>query len=156
MMEDITDAERSRRPTRENIFCASPTEPKKLPVYCRPKAYAPKVRTAFEGVGERSPQDVKDDAFLAAAGRADAEEVANMLRKGQEVNVATQDGTTAVALACEHDNTETLEALLAHQPNVMHANRRGDLPISAAIRGGHEAAVKLLISTGRVDLTYTK
>jgi len=146
------DDERSRRPTREDMPVLTNEQPKKE-VYRCIATNPPMVRCVEPCVGDASERDRKDESFLNAVSRADTAAVSAALKAGQDVNIATQDGKTAVFLACMHDEIETLDTILARRPNAVHANKQGDVPMTAAIRGGHTEAVKALLASQLVDLS---
>ena len=169
--DDSSDAERSRRPTTDAIPVMSQAarDAQELAVKAAEDAKiietkpatsqntgAP-VRCAIMRVGEPTEQDLKDEAFLNAVSSKDVDAIKKALDYkpyGQEVNIAKEDGTTAVHLAAWHGDKETLELLLAQKPNVMYANRAGDLAITVAMREGHTQAFTMLLDTGLIDMKY--
>ena len=75
----ISDAERSRRPTREEMAVPPPANEKQTPEKPYVVKYVdngrwknqPSVRVANKIIGDPTPQDEKDEAFLSAVAKAD-------------------------------------------------------------------------------------
>ena len=159
MTSTVTDDERSRRPTREDVGqepeASSNAKPAvELPTYTKPLARYASVRCAEQVVGEMSDQEKKDEAFLEAVAKCDLDAVKAALLKRQEINIAKEDGTTAVHLAAQHKDTAILDLLLNNRPNVMFADKRGNLAITKAIHAGSIKAFEALVASKLVDLTY--
>lgn len=113
-----------------------------------------KTTTSTKSEAEKA-MDAKDEDFLMSVSRGNETAVREALEKGQEVNVATEDGTTAAHFAADRPDTKVLELLLTKGPDLMYANKRGELPITIAVVKARKACVERIIATGKVDLTYT-
>ena len=132
MPEELSDAERSRRSTRENLPIVEEDQPKAVRVSVPiVKPYrGPPVRQVNTRMNpdQANAQERKDIEFLNACARGDATAVVSAIKSGQEINLANDDGTSAVHLACrELDDADVLDALLKKSPDIMFANRRGEV-----------------------------
>ena len=88
------------------------------------------------------------DALIDAARSDDAATIVSLVRKGADVNVREEDGTTALAWAASHSNVAIAEVLLNKGANPDLTNELGIGPLSLAISNGSSEMVKLLLSKG--------
>ena len=58
-------------------------------------------------------------------------------------------------IAAEQEDPAMLELLLTKRPNVMHATRQGDVPLTLAVRKRRDACVSALLASRLVDLSFT-
>jgi ankyrin repeat protein len=86
--------------------------------------------------------------MLAALRDGGSDIVALMLAKGAKVNAADGVGDTALLLAAEIGNIETMRLLIAKGADVHAINRYGDSTLFAAARGRRTEAVRLMIEKG--------
>lgn len=89
-----------------------------------------------------------ETAFVDAAKRGDVAAVRALLKKGQKVNVAGTDGTTALHWAAHRKDATLMEVLLRAGADVKAANRYGATPLSLAAAHGHAAVIERLLKAG--------
>ena len=88
------------------------------------------------------------DALIEAARSDDQQAVMEFLRRGVDVNSRDEDGTTALALAANHNNLAMAELLLSKGANPDLANELGIGPLSLAISNASAPMVALVIGRG--------
>src|SRR5579862_2170389 len=106
------------------------------------------------------PRSDGSTALMWAASRADGELVTAMLRHGAKVNVADENGETALLAACTNGNLAIARALLdskADPANPNAARWNGETPLLMAVNAGNLDLVKLLLDRGaRVDAAESR
>lgn len=100
-----------------------------------------------------SHQDRTAETLRAAATDGNLAEVTACIEAGVDVNDASRYGVTALALACDHDHTEVVRALLdaGASPNAKDTFY-GFTPISWAIMRKSPRIVELLLDKGVDDI----
>uniref|UniRef100_UPI00398F0EF9 protein phosphatase 1 regulatory subunit 12C-like isoform X2 n=1 Tax=Pristiophorus japonicus TaxID=55135 RepID=UPI00398F0EF9 len=86
--------------------------------------------------------------FLAACASGDAQEAAEMLRGGADVDCANTDGISALHQACIDENLEMVEFLLAQNANVDQSDNEGWTPLHVSASCGYSEIVECLINHG--------
>lgn len=76
----------------------------------------------------------------------DLEKTRLLLKKGAQVNAATEFGNTALSIACRtHGSLPVVQELLKHGANVTATNRVGGNALMAAVESGDDAVVRILL-----------
>lgn len=76
---------------------------------------------------------------------ASAEAIRAMLASGVSPEVETEEGDTALILACRRGNVDLIDLLLEFGADVNHRNKKGSCPlIAAAMKGFRDICLKLL------------
>ena len=86
-----------------------------------------------------------DTRLLDAAKRADTASVRTLLQQRVDVNAATPDGTTALALAAYSDDLAAATLLIRAGAKVDAVNRYGMTPLMLACTNGNAAMIELLL-----------
>lgn len=89
--------------------------------------------------------------ILAAAHRNDAETVADLVRRGMDVNTSDRSGTSLLMIAAGNGNEQLLETLLRSRANILKKNKYGDSAITLAALRGHLPVLRRLIEHGGAE-----
>eukprot|EP00850_Spirogloea_muscicola_P017216 SM000146S00936 [mRNA] locus=s146:40295:48175:+ [translate_table: standard] len=96
-----------------------------------------------------TPEELDDTTHLLFyASQGDVDGLAEVLRRGGDVNLADYDGRTALHLAASEGQLPALRLLLAHGAAINPTDRWGSTPLSDARHYDHLDAVKLLEAAG--------
>jgi ankyrin repeat protein len=95
-------------------------------------------------------------AILRAAENGNENTALKSLQAGSELDCYSHWGQTPLCLAAENGNDGVLKLFLAYDENVDldEENLEVETPLLCAAKWGHEAVVKQLLSTGRVDVNF--
>lgn len=95
-------------------------------------------------------------AILRAAENGNENTALKALQAGSELECRSHWGQTPLCLAAEKGNDGVLVLFLAHDENLDldEENSEEETPLLCAAKWGHEAVVKRLLSTGRVDVNF--
>lgn len=99
---------------------------------------------AAAGLAAAGPEATVVDA----AKRGDVAAVRALLKKGQKVNVASADGTTALHWAAHRKDGALVDVLLGAGADVTVANRYGATPLSLAAAHGNAVVIERLLKAG--------
>jgi ankyrin repeat protein len=80
--------------------------------------------------------------------------VRDLLRGGANVNAQTDDGGTALSIACECGHLELVSQLLENDAVDVNAILNGQTALTVAIRHFHQHIVKALITHDNVDVNH--
>lgn len=76
-----------------------------------------------------------------------------LLQQGADLNVAQNNGNTALHLAAGHGNTEMMEVLVEYGAEVDARNNKGHTPLHRAVASCKFDAVQFLVLEGGADVT---
>ncbi len=84
-----------------------------------------------------------------AACRGDVEKLKRILAEGTDINFTSENEKTALHFAAANNKVKALKLLLSI-PNCVidHQCTKGETPLLAAAKAGHEAAVSALLAAG--------
>jgi ankyrin repeat protein len=91
---------------------------------------------------------VPDEDWVHAVSQRDLPTIERLLPQGANVNLASEDGKTALMLAAGAGQRELVHALLAAGADVNFTNRRGGTALMYAATSGDPETVALLLSHG--------
>eukprot|EP00850_Spirogloea_muscicola_P008844 SM000048S16556 [mRNA] locus=s48:442986:449032:+ [translate_table: standard] len=139
-----------RAPPPGDWFCP---ECRGLSEELRPPAAAAAAAEASVGLSSvrrgGTPEELDDTTHLLFyASQGDVNGLAEVLRRGGDVNLADYDGRTALHLAASEGQLPALRLLLAHGAAINPTDRWGSTPLSDARHYDHLDAVKLLEAAG--------
>jgi ankyrin repeat protein len=103
-----------------------------LKQYVPPRPQNKKVRQQAGDALTLTVQDKKDRELLAAVSNGDIEAVKAAIKSGQSVDVANENGASATHLASRAGEVALLDALLSKRPEVMHADKQGNVRMISA------------------------
>lgn len=86
--------------------------------------------------------------LLDAAVKGDSGAVRSLLRQKDDVNAATQDGTSVLQWVVRRDDVESAELLIKAGADVKHANSLGVTPLALACANGNGKMIKTLLDAG--------
>jgi ankyrin repeat protein len=89
-----------------------------------------------------------DTSIVSAAQARDARQVRTLISQGDDVNVAGEDGTTALHWAVHNDDAALVNALIAAKAGVRTVNDFGATPMSEAAVTGDVAVITALLKAG--------
>eukprot|EP01063_Lacrimia_lanifica_P021726 TRINITY_DN2925_c0_g1_i10.p1 TRINITY_DN2925_c0_g1~~TRINITY_DN2925_c0_g1_i10.p1 ORF type:complete len:252 (+),score=14.26 TRINITY_DN2925_c0_g1_i10:915-1670(+) len=87
-------------------------------------------------------------ACLGAAEEGDVEALAELIKKGADVNCADSNGCTPSHLAAKYGHAEALAMLIKAGADVNRADSEGHTPCHQAAQRGHAEALAVLIESG--------
>lgn len=94
---------------------------------------------------KRNQSEIENIVTLCwAASQGDLREIQRLAACGVDLNAADYDGRTALHLAASEGHTNVIEFLLSRDVVVDPKDRWGGTPYADAVRGKHEASVRLL------------
>jgi cytohesin len=102
---------------------------------------------AAEEAGEREAQR-QDAAVIKAAGKGDAAELQELLRRGADPDADNQHGWTALHAAATKGHGQCVESLVQGGATVDAEDGGCSTPLMAAARGGHVEVVRMLLEAG--------
>ncbi len=94
-----------------------------------------------------------EERFLKASESGDYNSVTNLIGK-VDINIATEDGVTALMLASHNGHLSVVRALLQNNANINLADEVGYTPLLFASSAGHSNLVNLLIKNN-ADINAT-
>ena len=114
------------------------------------------VTTLLSQTGVNVNHVINNSSPLSIAITNNQQEIVTELLNHHDVDInkkVSDDGQTALHVACDQNNTAAIEAICLHPlVNVNEKTNAGDTPLMLAIIGGHVEAVRKLVSNDQVNL----